>query len=202
MKSALLMIALVTTLAGCGGESGGSCADGPACGGEIAPGRYRATCVSLTGKMTWRQCAEGISILSSNLTTSGTYTFNADKTFQVDVTWSGSITQKIPAGCSLDGPRLPCAQLGPAISRPGSSVSCTGTDACTCTTTVSDHETGSGLYQTTGTSLFRQLSGSSPSLTDYCATPTTLTLTRDNDVGDVTGPMDSTFRTVRTFVKE
>ena len=41
-----------------------------------------------------------------------------------------------------------------------------------------------------------------PALSDYCATPTSLTLTRNNDVGDVTGPMDSTFRSVFVFAKE
>jgi hypothetical protein len=47
-------------------------------GGTIAAGRYRATCASLRGTMTWRQCPSGISILSSELTVGGTYTFNSD----------------------------------------------------------------------------------------------------------------------------
>jgi len=203
MKGAPIVV-LMTALAGCGNDGGGSCADVPACGGEIVPGRYRATCALYAGKMTWRECREGISIVASDITVSGTYTFNADKTFQADLTMSGSITQSIPASCpTLGGQRLSCAELGPAMSRPGTSVSCTGTDPCTCTSTVSGHEVGSGTYQASGTSLYRYLDDrAAPALTDYCATPTSLTLTRNNDVGDVTGPMDSTFRSVVVFVKE
>jgi hypothetical protein len=154
--------------------------------------------------MTWRECREGISIVASDITVSGSYTFNADKTFQADLTISGSITQRIPAGCpTLGGQRLPCPQLGPAMSRPGNTVSCTGTDTCTCTSTLSGQEVGSGTYESHGTSLYRYLdSRAAPMLQDYCATPTSLTLTRNNDVGDVTGPMDSTFRSVFVFAKE
>jgi hypothetical protein len=183
-----LALALFATVLSCGGggEQGGTCLGGPACGGTIATGRYKITsfCAGNSGTMSVAGCAAGVRVDLTGISVSGTMTFNADKSYQTDTNTGGHFTETIPASClSMQGVTISCAQLNesakndPAALDDFSSVVCSGTSACTCTFTLKPgHESTSGTYATSGTTLtFSPTSGATDS-GPYCATSTQLTL--------------------------
>jgi hypothetical protein len=175
---------MLSAMASCGGGDG-SCSGGAPCGGEVNPGRYRVAsfCSSITGTVKSDFCAAGITVQAGSFSASGTITFNADKTYQSDTTVGGSLVETIPAAClSQGGVQLTCAQLGQALQGPGSPSkgSCSGTSDCTCTLKFEPQPTmTTGTYATAGTTLTTTPSGDSPSQSQYCATPTSLTLIAD-----------------------
>lgn len=177
----LSVAALLATLvaSSCGGD-GGSCAEGTPCGGEIVPARYKITsfCSSITGTVTSPSCPAGVTVVSTSLNFTGTITFNADKTYASQGSASGTIVETIPASClSMGGLTVSCAQLSQAIQRNSPGSSCSGSSSCTCTLNLNGQATmGSGTYATSGTTLTLTTAGGSPTSSQYCATPTSVTI--------------------------
>lgn len=174
-------------LAGCGGGDK-SCVGGAACGGTIAPGRYKISsfCAAVSGTQMVQGCSAGISIDLSGISFTGTMTFNADKTYQTDTTGSGTFSETIPTQCLGGGGSVDCSKLAEgALSDPDtamtfSAITCSGTTACACIFTLKpQHEMASGTYSTSGTTLTLTSAAGEPDSGGYCATPTQLTLTSD-----------------------
>jgi hypothetical protein len=170
------------SLTACGGDSSRSCPDVAACGGTIAPGRYKITsyCATANAKLTSPSCAAGISFDLGGLKLTGTVTFNADMTYQSTGMASGTITQVIPASCLVsNGVPLTCVQLDQAVKAQGSSSgmtgSCSGSGDCTCVLTLNGAPSmAEGIYLTNGLTLTISPKGGETSLGDYCAKPTEL----------------------------
>jgi hypothetical protein len=177
-------LATVTALMGvllvgsCGGGDSGSCSGATPCGGDLSPARYKIAsyCSTIAGKVTSPSCPAGITVVSNSLTFTGTITFNADKSYQSVSQGSGSLVETIPAQClTAGGMTVTCAQLN-TFFRQGEG-SCTGSGDCTCTINFGGTpSSASGSYATSGTTLTLTPSGGTASQTQYCATPTSVTI--------------------------
>jgi hypothetical protein len=183
MRALGVLVALTAlSLPSCGGGDGGSCEGRAPCGGTIAAGRYKISsyCASASGPLKSEFCPAGISVDASDLTLTGTVTFNADMTYQSIATIGGTITEFIPAEClSSGGLRLTCEALSQSLKeQPGVTGSCTGSNGCNCTLTYDMESTmASGTYSTSGTQVTLTPSGGAGSTGDYCATPTEVSIT-------------------------
>lgn len=187
LRSIPPILLFVISLGACGGgEESKICAAGEACGGAITAGRYEITsfCAAIQGPVMAEGCASPLTVDLGGLTVSGSMTFDADKTYQTDTTTSGSFVEVIPGQClSMGGFKASCAQLAAALQNQEdfnqifSSLTCTGSDSCSCTFTLKpQRQTLSGTYSTSGTTLtLSNLAGEVDSGA-YCATPSQLTL--------------------------
>jgi hypothetical protein len=198
----------LSLLASCGGGDGQTCATPAACGGEIAPGRYKITsyCASVNGTIKSEFCPAGIAVNSFDLKVTGTMTFNADKTYSSMGTVGATIVEVIPAECLMRGAiRLTCEQLTQSLrTSMGMSGSCTGSGACTCTLTIADMPSmASGTYSTGGTSLTITPAGGDASVGQYCATPNQVSLsTTSMGMMGMPDSLDVTGQSTTVFTKE
>lgn len=185
----LAVLTLGAALVSCGGGSSSNpaCAGGTACGGEIAAGRYKISSFCIpSGSMPVEGCAAGVTVNTGNISVTGTFTFNADKTYQTDTTVGGSFAETIPSSClTMQGVTVSCDQLNsivnsdPSASDSFSSIQCGGGGGgCTCTFALKpQHQTAAGTYSTSGTTLMlNPTNGGEPDSGPYCATPTQVTL--------------------------
>jgi hypothetical protein len=179
-------LATVTVLAGCGGDSGGTCANTPGCGGDIV-GTWKVTssCLSIDASalLEGLDCA-GATASATGFKITGTVAYSADMTYSTNTTLTGSIVTTIPPAClKVEGFTLTCAQLQQALQPSGadsdySSVTCTGSSSCTCTMVLAPQtSTATGTYTTTAAGVLTESEGAgTPAQSDYCVKGTTLTV--------------------------
>jgi len=178
MSVAGSLVALAAS--GCG-SSGGTCSNTAACGGAVV-GTWTITssCVSESASMLDSQCPTATAS-GSNLTISGSITYNADGTYSSTSTVSGSVSVTLPPSClTTNGVTLTCAQLNQLFqSNPtaGVTLNCTGTSSCACTETLASQTSSeTGTYTTTAAGLLTNTpTGGTVSQTDYCVKGTTMT---------------------------
>lgn len=183
-------LAAGAALGGCGGGdgAGGSCVVGAACGGEIAAGRYKVTsfCAHLSEPLKVPDCDVGITVDYSGTSFTGHITFNADRTYNSELTPTGTFVEVFPAQClNRNGVQTSCMQLNAGLQEAidedssFSSVSCTGGSSCTCAFTFRERlQIGSGSYSTAGTTITLSsggITGREP--VPYCASGNQLTMT-------------------------
>jgi hypothetical protein len=181
MRTLSVTILLALTAGACGGSDGKSCSGAAPCGGEISPGRYKIAsfCSSVMGNVPSAGCPAGITVASSNLSLTGTVTFNADKTYSTAGMASGSVVETIPQSCLAQGGlTLSCAQLSQLVQQDSPGSSCSGSGACTCTLVLDAQPTAAtGTWATSGTTLTITPEGEAGSQSQYCATPSSVDVT-------------------------
>jgi hypothetical protein len=137
--------------AGGGGGGGGDCGSVQPCGGDVV-GTWDIVsgCVPLAdggaiGTVTINgQACSGVAAVSESINVQGTLTFDSNSGFTETVTQFGAtVTLSIPGSCF---PGTTCDQLGAVLAQDAgaslTSVTCTGTTTCLCTSI--DNAIGSG----------------------------------------------------------
>jgi len=197
MKNLLLACALISlsaVAAGCGGDSGGSnTVGGPACGvapcgGDIV-GTWNASDICMSRSILMAAFVEGLmgSCPSASLGNvdpgpSGTFVFNSDLTYSINLTMSLSVGVNFPGACLPTG--ATCADLSAAIQQEVAgdptvqSAACTGASTCVCTLVQTPVQaTESGTYTVSGSSLFTtSTTQTAPDELFYCVKDGTVTL--------------------------
>lgn len=125
----------------------------------------------------------GLSTESTDISMSGTVAYREDKTYQANVTVTGSVVMKVPASClTQQGVTLTCGQLQQSLEAKATdggyeSVACSGSSNCSCTITlVPEQQVASGTYSTSGATLTQTEAGGTPEDTSYCVKGSSLTL--------------------------
>ena len=189
---------LVIGQAACGSHgASGSCGMVQPCGGAVV-GTWKVSDECQPGASSATSSSCGVTI-TSRLTLSGTFTFNADLTYAESLLQSGAFTVSVPATClSPRSAIATCADVqafyqGTVQSHPDRyrSVSCAGAGAgCECQIeVVPQSATSSGTYATgtmaggPGTLRLTDSSGSSVG-GDYCVSGNELHLLGDTPSGD------------------
>lgn len=167
---------LSLVLSSCGGGGGlspgtpGSCQNAPACGGDIVGSwSIASTCLGVDVSSFTADCPSSTAYANGYQIT-GMITYDADMTFTLMSTMSGSVVARYPAACltPADGVAVTCDQLGTALLATGkyASVDClaNGT-ACDCTVgTTPQTFTATGTYSITAGVLLAGTADES----DYC----------------------------------
>ena len=176
---------------GCDGDDGNdNIVGGPACtvaacGGNIV-GNWNMTeiCADksvfmeafLGGLM--GQCP-GANVGAVTFTPSGSLAFNADSTYSVNFTISGTVVMNIPSSC-LQG--ATCADLGAALAGEFAgdptvqSASCSGSGTCACPIVLTPDQTSeAGTYTVSGSTLLTTPTGGTAESLEYCVKGTTAT---------------------------
>jgi hypothetical protein len=161
LKMGLAAIALVLSISACGGDdnkSGGpACNAFTPCGGDVV-GTWQVKDSCIQGKLTVKDCPTA-SVTFDGFKTTGTMTFNADKTGTASIATAGAMKMALPQSC-LAGQT--CAAVDAAVkldlaTKPMSefaSVACSGTDPCTCVYTFKGTPSDDGgSWSTAGTVL-------------------------------------------------
>jgi hypothetical protein len=153
------------------------------------------------------QCPTAMASLGP-VSASGTAAFNADKSYAVSETVSGTVIVHLPPSCLMaSGITLTCAQLqqeieqADAASTPPSfaSVSCAGTNGCTCTMTFAPMVTNdSGTWSTSGTNITVTSTTGTSNTVSFCVRGNELHLITV-DMSIPMGPM-GTVKVARDFV--
>ena len=126
------------------------------------------------------QCPSA-TVSSSNLTITGSVTYNADGTYSSTSTVGGSVYVTLPASCLMsNGITLTCDQLNQASQAnptPGLTLHCTGSSSCACMETIANQTSSvTGTYTTTAAGLLTDTpTGGTADQTDYCVKGTTMT---------------------------
>lgn len=186
MKTFVLVVMAVAGLglsaAACDGSSGlgsggGTCGKVQPCGGNLV-GQWKVggSCVnqaafSMQVGAAFAEFCPSATVDSPNFGASGTLAFNADMTYALMVTTTGSFKMNIPSSC-LAG--ATCAQLDAILKAdppPNTqSIACSGSGTCVCTAVLAPmmaNETGT--YSTAGTVVTTTpASGASPDAVEYC----------------------------------
>jgi hypothetical protein len=180
LASLCLSIALV---ASCGGGSGGgTCANAPACGGNIV-GTWKITssCVTIAiGSMDLMGCPGETASLSGAAIT-GTVTYRADMTYTSADTITGTVIDDVPAAClASQGTTLSCAQLTQLLQSSGMAGQCANAagGGCRCTLPLdTTNPPTNGTYATTAAGVLTETDQGSTTadMSDYCVSGTTLT---------------------------
>jgi hypothetical protein len=162
---AFVGVALAFGLSSCGSGGGGTCGTVQPCGGD-ATGTWKISTACISGDSVSTElsqltqvCPSATATLS-DLTVTGTITFNADATYAEMLTESGTVHATVPASCLAQGGLpLTCAQLPALIALAsgmsgGPTVSCTGSSTCSCTARIPVMTTStSGTWSRAGTSI-------------------------------------------------
>ena len=151
------------------------------CGGDpTGTWKITAACTSdanVSSDFQDAQCPTATATLAS-LSTTGTASFNADKSYTVTETVSASLNVMLPSSCLTEGGvTVTCAQFAQAIQAADassgapsfSSVACSGSSGCTCAlalvpVTMND----AGTWSTSGTNIALMSSTSGNSSPPYC----------------------------------
>jgi hypothetical protein len=179
---AALGLALVVG-AGCGASSADdACAQVQPCGGDlVGTWELSSACASeppLPGKL----CAQA-TVVNSSFSLAGTETFEADLSYSLGATESGTIQVSVPASCLVVGDETEtCAQITPQVA-PEVNVRCVESSAgCDCTFVLLQTPVReAGTYTTSGSSLNEApVGGGAPASYGYCVDGGRLhVLTRD-----------------------
>lgn len=179
---------------GGGNGSGGQCSGDVSCGGNVV-GTWdiTSTCESGNSSSSQQGCTIQ-NIDASNLHETGSITFNADLSYSVTFTVSGSVNETVGSSCLTMGTTsLTCADFSSALqtilrSDGGdtiSSVSCQGAvTSCVCsfgyaTTTMTEsgtYTTSGAMLTTTSTTSTSTTSTTGPETQSYCVQGATMTV--------------------------
>ncbi|HYP98952.1 MAG TPA: arabinofuranosidase catalytic domain-containing protein [Polyangiaceae bacterium] len=173
-------------------SSGGGAGAGPSCGalspcGGSVVGAWKVTssCLKLSGDMDVTLASLGcpkVPVVGS-LTTTGTFTANADGTFTDNTKTTGSATFPLSPAClSISSVQRSCEQISSIFQALGwATSSCVSTNGqCNCTVTadqtgglgtLSEVETSKGQYSTSG-----NLLTTDDTITPYCVSGDQLTI--------------------------
>lgn len=183
MHRLMIFGVVVLAISACGGGEN-SCSAVSPCGGQIAPGRYRISsyCSNLKATIKSAVCPAGLTVDVGSMSATGTFTFNADGTYQAEATLTGSIVESVPSSCLRQAsPGSSCSQLGQQQLRvAGSAVlssGCSGTETCACSFSLGNlHSLTNGTWSTNGAVLTITPSNQRSSRSQYCATASTVSL--------------------------
>jgi hypothetical protein len=179
LRLGVLGVLLASSAAlGCGGASGGTCASGTACGGDIV-GTWAVTSSCISETITGGQCAGGTQTVAGTVT--GTITYGADLTYNQNFVLIATQTASVPTACLVSGTiTLTCDQFRQQILTSGAytTATCSPTSGgCACTGSINRTAQVTGTYTTTGSGLLTTTSSTGGvSNFDFCAKGTTLTL--------------------------
>lgn len=179
-------LAVAAAVGSCGDGGTDACGDFAGCGGDVV-GEWKADSVCGGGSIAIDDCTAKIPIDLAGLTTSGSMTFNADRTYRSTMTFGGSMTMHWPKAClTIMGITATCAQLNAAfkeamMAEPDpdiASIVCSDeSQGCGCKAsfrTSSAAETG--RYSLSGNSITTTPDGigSAPDTSQYCVQGQTL----------------------------
>jgi hypothetical protein len=176
--------------AGCGAsDSGDACARVQPCGGDLlGTWQLSSACASeppLPGKL----CAAA-TVINASFSITGTETFEADLSYSLSATTSGTIQVSVPASCLIVGnATMTCAQLTPQVT-PEVNARCVESSAgCDCTFVLLQTDVrAAGTYVTSGTSLNETPVGGAAASSGYCVDGDRLhVLTRDAAAATASG---------------
>jgi hypothetical protein len=182
------LVAAVVLLAACSESSGesGSCGNVQPCGGSLVGAwTLQSSCETIANFVSAGDCP-GASLDQSMVTTSGSLVFNADLTYTVNTSVSGTRKVRAPLECISAASCDEYAMLfvpGPPIA----TTTCTTVgNTCDCTTVYSTPEVGGndGTYSTSGTTVTAAPAGGIPSDAPFCVQGNTLYI---NEVDGTTG---------------
>jgi hypothetical protein len=112
---------------------------------------------------------------AGSLVGSGTVAFNADQTYALSLTQTGTVKVKVPAAClTQSGITLTCDQAAQLLQASGGadsgikSVTCTGTNGCSCTFGVSLTNPQSGTWTAANDTLTFNATGGATAADGYC----------------------------------
>lgn len=169
--------------ASCGESNSGSsyhCGKVQPCGGNlVGTWKFKSACVdpsaasaAVTSAMTGGATCSTATVQSTDAKVSGSMTFNADNTYQSDMTLTTTVKMLLPSEClTFQGITVSCDQLNQVVA----SGAVTGIDSfkcstagtgCSCAVAVSNKDTSSGTYTASGNSV--ALSNSLQGGGDYC----------------------------------
>src|SRR5882724_10705954 len=117
LTSSFLGLWALALLAGCGGSSGGTCANAAACGGAIV-GMWKITssCVTVDISGMMNMDCPGETLSASSVTITGAVTYNADMTYSANSKMTGDVVITVPASClSQEGGTVTCDELTQAL---------------------------------------------------------------------------------------
>lgn len=148
---------------GCGGgddsagESGPTCTQVSACGGDLAGDWKIADFCPDKNKVPDEitQLCETATLQYDKANVSGTLSFKSDKTFSLDSKASGTGYVVLDSGClkQSSGPTLTCKQVEEAINTNSKAqpVSCASANGgCKCALTITDNGSSTGTYEVSG----------------------------------------------------
>ena len=182
------VVAAVVLLAACGGSSGGSesCGTAQPCGGSlVGTWTLQSSCETIANFVGSADCP-GASLDQSMVVTSGSFVFNADLTYTVNTSVSGTRKVRAPLECIGAASCDEYAMLfvpGPPIA---TTTCTTAGNTCDCTMVYSTPEVGGndGIYSTSGNIITAAPTGGIPSDAPYCVQGNTLYI---NEVDGTTG---------------
>ncbi|HEY5447674.1 MAG TPA: hypothetical protein VIQ54_02950 [Polyangia bacterium] len=180
VSAALPLLALAAV--GCGGSSGGATCGTQPCGGDpigswtITDGCANADVAASELMTIIGGPCPGLRVDAITNEQSGTFTFNADLTFNATASITGTITATIPTSC-FDN--MPCTALETFLGMEGLLVQgCTGMSSCTCAIDrVPQIIDGAGTYTIADDLLMLQPAGAPIFFKNYCVSGSTMHLT-------------------------
>ena len=150
------------------------CGQVSACGGDLT-GTWTITsgCLTSAGVKDAESGAtgscSGLTVAVTNISVSGTVTFNADMTYTfASLQEQSTLTLNAPASCVGSGS---CSALASALESTGdvASATCSGTSGCSCTAMQTPQtETESGTYSVSGSTVTTVPSTGTASSTPFC----------------------------------
>jgi hypothetical protein len=170
MQTVALFLAATAFVAGCGGD-GGSCGKVPACGGDVSgTWRYEAFCGELAALTFPVLPCPQATIISSQISRSGTLTLGADGSFEENGATTSTFSLEVPPFCVPDG--VSCESFGDSFRVmivPIDSMKCSpSVSGCRCTQVLSASAAASGTVTVEGTTLTLTAPGHAPSELSYC----------------------------------
>ena len=184
--SACFSVAAMLTVGGCGDGDTDACGDFAGCGGDVV-GEWKADSVCGSGSIAIENCSAKVPMDLSGLTTSGSMTFNADRTYRSTMAFGGSMTMHWPKAClTIMGVTLTCAQLNAALNEAMmaepdpdiASIICSDeSQGCACKATFRTSSAAeTGRYSLSGNAITTTPDGpgSAPETSQYCVQGQTL----------------------------
>jgi hypothetical protein len=168
-----------------GGGAGPACTDVSACGGSVlGTWKVSSSCLSLAGDLDGAYLSLGCSKVpvTGTLTTTGTFTANANGTFTDNTVTTGSASMAVGNDClTVSSVVVTCEKAADAFAPIGLKATCSLTAGkCNCTAVVDlhgglgflrDQISTQGVYSTSGNTLMTDVNY------DYCVSADKLTLT-------------------------
>jgi hypothetical protein len=161
VRSSVACAVLSVVLSSCGGGGGltpgvsrsnSTCQTAPACGGDVVGSwSIASTCLTVDVSSFTADCPSA-SAFANGYQIAGMITYDANMTFTLMSTLTGSVVARYPARCLTppDGVAVTCDTLGPALLAGGkyASVDCLpDADGCDCTFGMTPQTfTGTGTY--------------------------------------------------------
>jgi len=184
MKPGVVAGTIVAAIAcaGCGSGTDAACGK-TACGGDIV-GRWAVTNACTQSQpvtLTASFCPQA-TVRMASADQSGTFAFNQDLTFSMDLSTSALATWFFPSACLQQGLAATCGDLGtlidelfsPFLTAPASCSTASG--GCSCKVSLVLAASFAGTYSTSGSSLTLGVAGLTGGSIPYCVNGRTLTI--------------------------